>query len=205
MMANHPSHPGRRAHAAAPSRGVALVITLIALVVLLIGAAAMLRALDTSTALAGNLAFRRDLTNQGERAIAEVRKQLLSGGLSNPAALEAGLPGANYVATRLPANDNGVPLVLLDDGAFSAAGMSAANDLVDAQAHITMRYVIDRLCAAAGPFDETSCVAAPTTGDAGGTDWLRKPDGEAGPVYRVTVRINGPRATQAFLQTTFAN
>lgn len=189
----------------APSRGVALVITLIALVVLLIGSVALLRALDTSTALAGNLAFRRDLTNQGERAIAEVRQQFLSGGLSSATARETGLATANYVAARLPANDSGVPLVLLNDDAFAAAGMSAANDLVDGQAHVTLRYVIDRLCTAAGPFDEATCVAAPATGDTGGTDWLRKPDGEAGPVYRVTVRVDGPRATQAFLQTTFAD
>ena len=49
----------------ARERGVIMVITLIALVVLMIGGIALIRSFDTSMLLAGNLAFRRDLVNQG--------------------------------------------------------------------------------------------------------------------------------------------
>ena len=54
-------------HAAGASRqrGVIMIITLIALIVLLISGAALIRSFDTSMLLAGNLAFKRDLVNQG--------------------------------------------------------------------------------------------------------------------------------------------
>ena len=51
-------------------RGVSLLIALIGLMLMMLGAVAMVRSFGTSSVLAGNLAFRRDLTNQGERGVA---------------------------------------------------------------------------------------------------------------------------------------
>jgi type IV pilus assembly protein PilX len=64
--------------------------------------------------------------------------------------------------------------------------------------------VIDRQCAAAGSFDATTCVYVPGSSDAGGTNWLKKAGAEYVPVYRISVRVSGPRNTQVFLQTTLS-
>lgn len=195
MRASSP--PNRRA------RGISLLFTLIALVVLTIGSVAMLRAFGTSTAVAGNLAFRRDLTNQAERAVAQARATFNTGSLASEAARSADLPAANYFASKLPSDTNGIPLVLLKDSAFADARLTAANDIADAAAGITVRFVIDRQCTGPGDFDESTCVPVPGDTDAGGSSQIRKPRGESRPVYRVTARVDGPRGTQAFLQTTF--
>jgi type IV pilus assembly protein PilX len=50
-------------------RGVVLIFTLIILLILTIGAVALMRSMNTSLFSAGNLAFRRDLVNQGEQAV----------------------------------------------------------------------------------------------------------------------------------------
>jgi len=179
-----------------------MLITLIAMVVLMIGAVAMVRSFDTSSILAGNLAFRRDLTNQGERGIALARTAFISGALSTEPARITNLPSANYSSTKLETNAQGIPILLIKDSLFSSAGMSVA-DSTDATQGITVRYVVDRQCMAQGAADESTCVVAAGNADPGGSDWLQKPAGESRPVYRVSVRVTGPRNTQAFFQTTF--
>ena len=41
-------------------------------------------------------------------------------------------------------------------------------------------------------------------GDKGGSNHMKKPVGESRPVYRISVRVTGPRGTQAFLQSTLS-
>jgi Tfp pilus assembly protein PilX len=184
-------------------RGVSMLIALIALVLLTIAAVAMVRAFGTSSVLAGNLAFRRDLTNQGERAVVAVRQAFVAGGaLHGAATREADQAGANYFASRLETNSQGIPLVLVKDSLFASRGLSDRNDIVDASTGVSLRYVIDRQCTAAGGYSDSNCVVAEGAQDGGGSNWLKKPGGEARPVYRVTVRITGPHSTQAYLQTT---
>jgi len=185
--------PGRQ-------RGVVMAITLIALALLLIGAAAMLRTVDTSGILAGNLAFRRDLANRSEGAAAVARAALVSGALSTEAARTANLPQANYSATKLDA-PGGVPTVLVDDSAYAAAGYAATS-----ADKITLRWVIDRQCASGtAAFSTAACESVSSSGDAGGSSWLRKPNGASRPVYRISIRVTGPRDTEAYFQSTFAD
>lgn len=185
-------------------RGVSMLLALIGLLLMMLSAVAMVRSFGTSSVLAGNLAFRRDLTNQGERGIAAAAQLLRSGVLAAEAARERDhLPDASYSAVRLPANASGIPLVLVNDTQFAAVGLKPEHDIVDADDAVTIRYVIDRQCSAPGAFDPTRCTAVGSS-LVGTTDKLRKPDGDVRPVYRVTVRVDGPRATQAFLQATYA-
>ncbi len=182
-------------------QGVVLIGTLLALVLLMLAAFAMLRLSDTSTVLAGNLAFQRDLTNQAERAFVKARALLVSGGLAEEAARNANRLSLNYSASRLTTSANGIPQVLISDSAYEDLGLTAA-DLGDNG--VTVRYVIDRLCLASGEFSEASCEVTTSDTDEGGSSWLRKPGAEKRPVYRVSVRVTGPRSTQAFFQSTFA-
>ena len=131
-------------------RGAVLLFAMIALVVLLIGTVALMRSMNTSLFTAGNFGFKRDLTNQGERAIATVLDLVQTGALGSEAAREGNATARNYSASILPTNGDGIPLALLSDAAFAAVGV-AGNDISPADMGVTVRYVIDRLCVAAGP------------------------------------------------------
>jgi len=185
----------------ARERGVVLIFTLIVLLIMTIGAVALLRSMNSSLFSAGNLAFRRDLVNQGEQAVSSVLQSFQGGGaLVN--ATTASSTAANYSSTALPTNAQGVPTALLNNTAFGTVGV-AANDLTGATADVTMRYVIDRLCSNTGPPTSATCVqsvANPTGGTALPTAGVPPPSAT---VYRLSVRVLGPRNTQIFLQTTF--
>jgi hypothetical protein len=177
-----------------------MAITLIALVLLLVAAAAMLRAVDTSGILAGNLAFRRDLANRSESAIVTARAALTSGTLGTDTARTANSAEAHYSATRLPSS-SGVPTLLANDSAYTAAGYGSAT-----ADKVTLRWVIDRQCASGTvAFSTATCEYVSSSGDAAGSNWLHKPNGGTRPVYRISVRVTGPRDTEAYFQSTFVN
>jgi len=189
-------------------RGVVLLFCLVVLVVLLAGGVAVMRSMNASLTTAGNLAFRRDLVNQGEQATARVLTQFRTGGvLQTPASEAADLASANYSASRLDTNAQGIPTVLLQsDSAFGAKG-STSNDIV--YNGVTVRYIIDRLCNAAGlpsTLGPTGCVYAPSTTQVTGGSSQRARDDLPPPssiVYRLSIRVTGPRDTQVFLQSSF--
>ncbi len=184
-------------------RGVILLVTLMALVILLISSIAMLRSFDTSLLLSGSMAFKRDLMNQGERGIAQAITYFNSGALSTDSARQANVNSVNYSATILTSNARGIPEALLGSTKFSAAGMTGT-DITDSSTGVTIRTVIDRQCSATGEFSTSSCVYVPGYSDSGGTNWLKKAGAEYVPVYRISVRVDGPRNTQVYLQTTLA-
>jgi type IV pilus assembly protein PilX len=183
-------------------QGVVLIFSLIVLLILAIGAVAVLRSVNSSLLSAGNLAFHRDLVNQAEQAVSTVMTEFKTNAPPLNGATIADLPAANYVSTALPTNAQGVPLVLLSNAAFAAVG-SAANILPGATPDVTIRYIIDRLCTNTGNANIINCVQStglPTGGTANKNTALAPPSAT---VYRISVRVDGPRNTQAFLQTTF--
>lgn len=182
-------------------RGMALPFTLVALVVILLAGIGLLRAMDSALLQAGNLAFRRDLANQAERGFARASSLLGSGALATEAAREADSKANNYVASRLASNAQGIPTVLVDDSAFTAAAFTGA-DITDGSTGVTVRWVIDRQCAAAGNALSTSCAVFSRGADSAADDRYRLVNAETQPVYRISVRATGPRNTQAFFQTT---
>lgn len=189
--------------AASRQRGVVLIFSLIVLLILAIGAVALVRSVNSSQTSAGNLAFHRDLVNQAEQAVANVMTAFKTNAPPLSGITTVSLPAANYSAQALITNQQGVPTALLDSVAFAAVG-TAANDIPGATPDVTIRYVIDRLCDGGGGASSPHCVqstALPTGGStANHTSSLFPPSAT---VYRVSVRVDGPRKTQAFLQTTF--
>lgn len=206
---------------AARQRGVVLLFSLIALVVLLIAAVALMRSFNSSMFMSGNIAFKRDLQNQGERAMEVALATFRSGNpLDNKAARANDRVNSNYSAKRLPTNAQGIPLSLQNENdldlEFKKVGI-VANDIA-ATPGVTVRYVIDRMCNTTG--DESSLGAdvcmlannpAPTGGSASNLLNADKAPlcptcssaSPQGVVYRLTVRVSGPRATRSFFQSTF--
>jgi Tfp pilus assembly protein PilX len=178
----------------ARQRGVVLIFALIVLLILSIGAVALVRSMSTSLFNAGNLAFRRDLVNQGELAGANLLTQLKTGALSTSASTQTDNAAANYYAAMLSTNAQGIPTVLLGTVANPIAGANG----------VTIYYVIDRLCQASGPTIATQCVQSSTSPLATTIKPTNPLTPAAATVYRLSVRVNGPRNTQVFLQSTFS-
>jgi type II secretory pathway pseudopilin PulG len=188
-----------------------MLFGLFALAIMLIAAAAMIRSYGTAMANAGNLGFKRDLTNQAERAVAMVVSNLQTGSLGSDVSRQTSTPAQNYSSTLLASNAQGLPNVLLADSSFSTAGLSS-NDITVADQSVTVRYVVDRMCANAGVAAADHCVMADDLNPQGGNGSVSNiaEDASAGGagalgqrvVYRVSIRVTGPRSTQAFFQTT---
>ena len=111
----------------------------------------------------------------------------------------------------MASNEQGIPHALLSDSTFGVMASSANDISVPAQA-ITLRYVVDRMCANTGVPDATHCVmATDPVANGGGSRGSGGAEfnvaGGAGAVsqrvvYRLSVRVTGPRNTQAFFQST---
>jgi type IV pilus assembly protein PilX len=206
MLKSSPIHRPRPVRAS-QQRGVVMIITLIALAILMAGGIALVRSSDTTSQLAGQLAFRRDLKNQGERGLSQALALLSTGTLSTSTARKDDLDSSNYSAIRLASNAQGVPTVLTDNTAFTNAGMSAA-DLTDTSAGVTVRTVIDRLCMATGTPSDSQCTRLPLDCSSKGGQDSASMGGQTlkctGTAYRISVRVDGPRSTQAFLQSIIA-
>lgn len=206
-----PIAPPRRQAVAARQRGVVLLFGMIALVVLLIGTTAMVRAMTTSLTTAGNFGFKRDANNQGERAVQVVLDMLQTGPLANAAARESSDVSRNYSAQLLNSNAQGIPLALLSDADFAAVGRTD-NDITIADMSMTVRYVVDRISTAPGPADASNTLMANNTVPVGGSgsELMTSMDASSGGtgaiapqvVYRISVRVTGPRNTQSFYQST---
>ena len=200
-------------------RGVVLLFSLIALVVMLIVAVALVRSFNSSLFTAGNIGFKRDLQNQNERAVNKVLAEFRSGGsLSTAAGRSNANVGQNYSPMMLSSNAQGIPDALQNDTTFAAFG-STSNDIrpPETATGVTIRYVVDRLCVSAGSettLGPSACIPADTPTPAG-TSLLnlrsaeRKLTASGTPttprsvVYRISIRVIGPRNTQSFFQTTF--
>ncbi|WP_431126431.1 pilus assembly PilX family protein [Variovorax paradoxus] len=202
--------------APARERGVVLLFCLIILVVLLAGGVAVMRSMDTSLFGAGNLAFKRDLVNQGELAIAKAMREFqTSGALAATGATSSSLPGANYSAIQLAANAKGIPEVLLKKTTLTGPDVvgntfAPTGTPISGSGGVTVRYVIDRMCNATGAFStigKSGCVYTPSSTETLGGDQSQLstpgPSIPSPPIYRVSVRVDGPRDTQVFLQASF--
>ncbi|MFZ2972847.1 MAG: hypothetical protein WA049_09415 [Ferribacterium limneticum] len=166
-------------------QGAILLITLVSLALLMLSTMALIRSFDTSLSMAGNLAFKRDLSNQAERGMAKAIALVKGGTLGT-----ASLAGSNYSAAYLNSNAHGLPLALINSPTSSA-------DIDDTTAQIKVLYVIDRQCNSVGIVDVSKDCSFVNIGN--------DSDPTFQPVYRISVRASGPRDTQVYLQSTVTN
>lgn len=197
-----------------PENGVVLFIALIALVVMSLAAVALIRAVDTNSLITGNLSYRQTATISSSYGIESVADYL------GPQALtygDANHPTLGYYAICTTFDDNpsldptknctGSKLTLnaswqpgVTSSKASGAGITAG---VDAYGN-TVEYIVERMCPSAGIASQ-QCTAAQ----------IKKPGSHRGcpastcplnfseqaVVYRVTVKITGPKNTVSYVQT----
>jgi len=179
-------------------RGVALFVALIAMVILSLAGIALVRSIDTSSSVVGNIAFRQGSIGPINEAIEVANNALFKAKTINQL---ADAPALGYYAElQLGEKPNGVPAVLAGDYAtmsanYAGAGLPAA--VVDPKTFMEVRSIIERVCNAPGdPNIIGSCDTLPPKVSSAGTD--NKTGGgiplPAIPNFRVTVRVDLPNS-----------
>jgi Tfp pilus assembly protein PilX len=183
---------------AARQRGSALFIALITLVTMSLAGIALVRSVDTSNLIAGNLAFRQaalQATDAGvETAVNELSTIATSSQDSNyPSGCATG--ACNYYPLMQSTDSRGVPTVIDWDTVPSAT----------VNTDYAVQYVIDRLCTGTAPvtnITENCLSESATTTSTAGTQKVggTKFTSSQMVYYRVSVRATGPRNTVSMVQ-----
>lgn len=180
-------------------KGVVLFVALVALLVMSLAAVALIRSVDTSTMIAGNLAAKQSAIASADSGIETALGWL--GGLPNLSTLNANNLAQGYYASQT------IDPTTLDwdasDSALAAgAGISAGKDT----SGNTTRYVIQRMCRNDGAPAETNCLFGAPAVNTGSQTVLNAPEAganistEQSPVYRITARVEGIKNTVSFVQ-----
>jgi type IV pilus assembly protein PilX len=199
--------------------GIVLFIALIALVVMSLAAVALIRSVDTNSQITGNLAFRQTSiisSSYGVESIADTLGGLrYEDGFANGAG--AGVAGyyatCNTFDTLLPPSRpcSGNRLTL-DATWVPGASSTLANGIGMAangrdQYGNTIEYIVERMCTAVGAPSLNNCLFEGQLDDTSSKTVLRLDQTGAPevttdvPVYRVTVRIQGPKNTVSYIQS----
>jgi Tfp pilus assembly protein PilX len=197
-------------------RGVVLFVALIVMVAMSLAAIALIRSVDTTNAIIGNLAFRLASILPANAGVEQAAGALFSdadiASIVHIPDKNVSVPAQNYFACRQglggcggsPEDARGVPAVLQKKSTASA--LTKQFDACDTPAACSastdskVTYIIERMCLAAGPPTTGNCDLVPPKGNPGDTL------GDAGaaavsvPFYRVTVRVDGPKNTASFVQ-----
>lgn len=229
MTATHFSRRRRFARRIA-QRGVSLLFALLTLVALMMATLALVRSVDTSTLLLGNIGFKQDATAAADQAT----RQAITWLSTNTASLNTDASTGYYASTLELAADGTTVKPPVD--ATGRQQSSSSRQLIDwdgdgckyatSGTYTTCavlstsvddingnkaRYVIFRLCSKPGDFgtDSTITCATPLKSSSGGTtskeacDYKGCPIATSGnqPYYRVVVRVQGARKTASFTET----
>jgi hypothetical protein len=193
--------------------GVVLFVALIAMLLLSLAGIALVRSVDTSMGIAGNLGFRHATIAPVNRAVDEaVRVFFKTPPLPNM--FVDNLPLNYYASLQAGESRTGVPAILQGDYATmdaAYAGTFGTPPMTDAVSGTELRWVVERLCNIAATAAELwgHCDTLPPKVSLAGTNHncvvmpcLTLPPI---PVYRVTVRADIPNTnavsfSQAFLK-----
>ncbi|MDR2173686.1 MAG: hypothetical protein LBE32_05730 [Burkholderiales bacterium] len=186
-------------------QGLVLEIMLVVLVAIFLAAIGLYRSVDTSTGVSGNLAFKRDAENRAQVALNEAltwienennfRTYIIGG---------ADFPGGNFSQRMLQTDGKGIPVILGNIGLFDSTYTTPPTaQMNDMSSGMRVRYLIERMCTQDGPVSDAFCSVT----DGSGTIKTRgtQPGETIGgralrPLLRVSIRVDGPRDTVAYIQ-----
>jgi hypothetical protein len=189
---------------AQPQRGIVLFVALIAMVVLSLGAVALIRSVDTTSTVAGNIAFRQStmapVTDAVERAVDSIfyAKLIPDMGAADP-------PHLYHPSYQDPADSaNGLPVLLQGSylamkAAYAGAGYASYTDAYGFE----VRYLVERACVPGfvgtdqGQMNQNCDMLPPKLSPAKTTMKLLGPKVPPFPLYRVTIRVDDPNSNTA--------
>ncbi len=185
-------------------RGMVLFIALIVLVAMTLAGIALMRSVDTGTVISGNLAFRQTATHVADLGFEAARTWLQSTSVD----LFADQTANGYYATW----QSSVDLLGNDPGMtpFNWATAITTSGAFAGPNGYTLRYVIHRLCESTGDPTGSSANCIKTSVTSSSTSTGSKGAAAYGSyaitvptaaLYRVTVRVDGPRNTLSYIQS----
>jgi len=200
-----------RRHASLPRRqdGVVMLVALIVLVVMTMAGLAMMRSMDTSTMIAGNMAFKQAATHSADTGVESAIAWLEQNNAVNN--LDAAIKSAGYSASS--GSNADYPLDEVFWKKLEAAGVCHLNKygqgcVTNPEANASgnkISYMIQRLCQTTGDRNGARCAAVAGTvsssGQNEGAGEERLEGGFALVYYRVTVRVEGPRNSVSYVQS----
>lgn len=196
-------------------RGVVLFFALVALVAMSLAAVALIRSVDTSTIIAGNLAFRQSTISAGDAGI-----DAAMGWLSITQAANSSLNlltdtshpfNITDLATRPGYHSNADPsLDLFAETTWNDADNNNVLVGTNTSTGNTVRYVIQRMCRNANAVPSTDhCLFSAAVQDNNGQSiplpqevctGAGCPVAGQAPQIRITARTQGPRNTVSYVQ-----
>ena len=200
-----------RLSASHSQQGIVLFVALIVMVALSLAGLALVRSVDTTSSVTGNIAFRQAALLQAnwavEDAIAHLYAsdtKLAAGDMINPTTDAAGQyykatfdPATDSTKASQPALPSGIPDVLWKQGgAWPKALPTSPSDN-------SVKYVIQRMCTAAAAgadAKQSQCEMMQPKYSGGTLIGHIVPNEKPFPLYRVTVRVDGPNNSLAFVQ-----
>lgn len=193
-----------------PARQRGMIATLIAVIVLvatLLAVVGLLRSVDTGNLIAGTMSFRQGAMQEAERAYVAAKAVIPScaADATDAGAYHASLGTADAVRTDLPQllTQQVVHATVPSTGLAYIPGAATGNDIY---------YLVERMCRTSGvSADSTNCVlASASTGLATTSDetFINAAGGGGGvgiakATYRLSIRVDGPKNVQAYVQTVF--
>ena len=192
------SRPGRQ-------RGTVLFFAIIVVVIMTLAGIALVRSIDTTNMIAGNLAFHESAIHSGDTGI-ETAIAWLQANSSGPT-LNADDATNGYAANGINATQS--PASGQSWDAYWTQTLAARSKTLSTNAAgNTVSYVIDRMCSFAGsPTAGATCASSPLVSAAtGNAEVAGKLQLNAPSLvyYRITAKIVGPRSTVSYVQATIA-
>jgi len=183
-------------------QGVVLILALIVLVAMTLAGIALVRSVDTTNIIAGNLAFKQAATHSGDAGTEAAITWLEANNTGTT--LHAHDINSGYSASRQDPGP-GQSWDVFWDAVLSDQAVTLA---ADASGNV-VSYAIQRMCNATGdPANPvTGCAVSTTSANATGNSQ------DSGAVallysdqryYRITSRVEGPRNTVSYIQTIVA-
>lgn len=202
-------------------RGISLLFSLMALVIIGLGAVALTRSVDTGTLVMGNLSFKQDAVVASAAATEQAIAWLASSTADK--SLESDIPAKGYYASAREqvdplgtrtGTDNQLPLIDWEGNGCNGIPKDTYTtcDLIAVSGSDVngnkVKWVITRLCNTDGTAGGANYCTRPATA-ATSTAVERgelQPGGRitralASPFYRVIVRVQGPRNTTSFTES----
>ena len=195
-------------------QGFVLFLALVSLVVMSLAAVALIRSVDTNSQITGNLAFRQNATLSSAYGLEAVAQTIGAQPLGYE---ETSKAGDGYYATCLSfdnaaANPCGGERLtqdaiwIPDTNSQLAEGLPGVLNGIDPYGN-TVQYIVERMCNQVGETLVGRCIVTRT--EPGGpvcppTCGLVKDEPEISPLYRITVRIAGPKNTISYVQGYFS-
>lgn len=172
------------------NRGFALITVLILLVIMLIGGMALFRNSDTAALLAGNAAAKQAASQAGNVGLVAAQK-----------ILEGTIPTTNgngFSTQALSVDSYGVPTTTSSVTWYPTTPVDVNTD-----SGYTYQYIIEKLCNASGVCTQSTSSGTVTQTSLAPNAVLPSKSSAAVALYRVTVKVNGPRSVTSYVQAIY--